>query len=201
MTGPARVESIDVIRAFRASLFKFAEVANTALSDAEGEMSRTLVWLETEQLNYWQGQIRKRSEIVSRALEAVRQKKLFKDSSGRTPSAVDEEKALARAQRALAEAESKLVAVRQWTRKLEKEVNLYKGSVQRFATSVQVDIPAAGSRLDSMLESLDLYVTLKAEATEAAVAPAEGEAPPPPPVEEKEEPGPTEPPKTPEAGK
>ena len=60
-------------------------------------------WLEREQQQHWTTQIRKRTEIVGRCKEAVRMKKLFKDSSGRTQSALDEEKALAIALKRLAE--------------------------------------------------------------------------------------------------
>ncbi len=169
MSGPARVESIDAIRAFRSALLKFAEMANTAMSDADGEMARTMVWLETEQLHYWQGQIRKRQELVNKAKDAVRAKKLFKDSSGRTPSAVDEEKALQVALRRLAEAEGKLVAVKQYTRRLEKEVGLYKGSVQRLATTIVSEIPNAASKLDAMIESLEAYVSLASQKDQGAM--------------------------------
>ena len=62
--------------------------ARLALGDAESEMNRVLLWLETEQHAYWSGQVRKRTEAVAKAKEAVRFKKVFKDSSGRTPSAV-----------------------------------------------------------------------------------------------------------------
>jgi hypothetical protein len=170
MSEQARVDSIDAIKFFRRALFKFAEAANVALGDAESDMLRTLTWLETEQSTYWQGEHRKRTDLVSRCKEAVRMKQLFKDSSGRTPSAVDEEKALAVALRRLEEAEQKIVAVKRYTQKLQKEILLYKGQVQRFATSVQSDVPVAAAKIDAMVEKLEQYV---------ALAPAAGDALPP----------------------
>src|SRR6059058_4974910 len=103
----ARVESTDAIRAFRHALLKFAELANSALTDAEADAGHTLMWLETEQRTYWTNNVRKASELVSRCQDAVRQKKIFKDSSGRPQSAVDEEKALAKAKRLKEHAEEK----------------------------------------------------------------------------------------------
>lgn len=132
-----------------------------ALGDAESEMHRTLVWLETEQDSFWQGQIRKRQEIVTRAKEAVRMKKVFKDAVGSRQSVVDEEKALQIAQKRLAEAEQKLLAVRKWSRVLQKEVELYKGSVQRFATTAQADLPAAAAHLENLSAKLDAYVAVQ----------------------------------------
>jgi hypothetical protein len=171
MANAARVESLDALRAFRIAMCKFQEAANLALADAEGEVQRALVWLETEQQSYWQGQIRKRTELVVRAKEAVRMKKAFKNSVGSRDSAVDEEKALAQAMRRLEEAEHKLVATRNWSKKLAREISLYTGAVQRFATTVQSDIPLAVTQLDRMVAALEAYLALSAPGSPAA-APA-----------------------------
>lgn len=179
----ARVESIESIRAFRAALVKFAETALVALDDAEGDLSRTLNWLEGEQRVYWQSQIRQRAQVAARAKEALRMKQMFKDSSGRTQSAVDEEKALALAMRRLAEAEQKLAAVKKWTLRLQKEILNYKGQVQRFSTTLGSDVPTAVARLDQISGLLEQYVSLRPEAGGpsqeqiAALAQAIGEAP------------------------
>jgi len=162
MSERARVDSIDAIRQFKIALWKFQESANAALGDAEGELQRVLVWLETEQHTYWSGQIRKRHDAVEKAKEAVRHKKIFRDATGSLPSAAEEEKALAVAQRRLVEAEQKLVNVRRYTRVLQKEIQLYKGSVQRFASDVQSDLPAAAAHLESLTAKLDAYVSLTA---------------------------------------
>lgn len=163
----ARVESIEAIANFKRALFKFAEAANSALTDAEADMTETHRWLETEQRVYWQNNVRKATELVSRCEDALRQKRIFKDSSGRTPSAVDEEKALAKAKRMKEHAEEKLENVRRYTPKLQREIMIYKGQVQRFATFVASDIPAAAAKLDKMVDTLEAYVNLAA--TEASV--------------------------------
>lgn len=166
MSRGARVDSIDAMRHFRTALVKFQESANVAMGDAESEMHRAHTWLENEQRQHWQREIRKGQELVMRCKEAVRMKQLFKDSSGSRPSAVDEEKALRAAQRKLEEAEHKLANVKRHMSKLPKEVQTYKGSVQRFATSVQQDIPLALARLQDMVAKLDQYVNYAV--TEAA---------------------------------
>lgn len=163
MAEGARVDSLDVLKDFKAVLWKFQEAAIIALGDAESEVQRTLTWLETEQDSYWQGQVRKCQELVVRAKEAVRMKKVFKDSTGRQQSAVDEEKALQLAVRRLAEAEQKLASTRRWARLLQKEIELYKGGVQRFATTVQSEIPAAAAHLEKLAAKLDAYVALRPE--------------------------------------
>jgi hypothetical protein len=172
MADVARVESVDALRALKTALFKFADAANTAIDDADSEVQRTITWLETEQTTYWQGQIRKATEAVTRAKEAVRMKKLFKDATGRPGSAVDEEKALSLAIRRLDAAQEKLQNVRRWMGRLRKEVPGYRGQVQRLATSVQSGIPVAASHLDKLTRSLEAYINLAGPAAEVA-APAE----------------------------
>jgi archaellum component FlaC len=162
----ARIESVDLLKMLRATLAKFAEAANVALGDAEGEMQRILMWLEMEQTTFWQGQIRKRQEAVVRAQEAVREKTLYKDSTGSRPSAVEEIKALQIAKRRLEEAEEKLKNVRRAIPRLQKEIQQYKGSVQRFATTVQGQIPMAMAQLANMISALEQYLTTGIEAQE-----------------------------------
>jgi hypothetical protein len=170
MGEAARVDSIDVIKEFKAALWKFQEAATVSLGDAESEIQRVLLSLQTEQDSYWQHQIRKREEIVSRAKEAVRMKKVFKDSTGRQQSAIDEEKALKIALKQLEEAQQKLTMVRKWARILPKEIEMYKGSVQRFATTVQSQLPAAAGRLDKLSSQLEAYVALQAQGAADALA-------------------------------
>ncbi len=172
MAKVARVESVDALRAFKIVLIKFAEAANVALADAEGEVSRTLTWLETEAPTVWAGQVRKRQELLGRAQEALRQKRVFKDSSGRTPSAVEEEKAVAMAKRRLEEAQGKLTATRKYERILSKEMDLYKGQVSRFATAAQSDVPLAISKLDRLVQQIEAYLSLGPAAVEVG-APSE----------------------------
>ena len=160
MSNPARVESIEALKMFRRAIIKFAEAAAVALGDAESEMQRRLNWLENEQDSHWQGQIRKRQEEVSKCRDAVRQKKIFKDFAGRTPSADQEEKALRLAMARLEEAERKLAAVRKYAKKLPREIEVYKGSVQRFATTVQSDLPTAAGKLDAMIRKLEEYAAI-----------------------------------------
>src|SRR5687768_5439599 len=177
MPEGARVESVDALRSFRAALVKFAETANVALGDAESELQRTLVWLETEQDTFWQHQVRKWTEAVAAAKDKVRQKKLFKDSSGRFPSAVDEEKHLAVCLRRLEEAQQKHANTRKWARRLQRELHNYKGGVGQLATNVAHDIPVAIARLDKMGGILDAYVSLAARPGSAEpAAPILGQA-------------------------
>jgi len=159
MAELARVHNLDVLRKFKHALWKFQETANVALTDAESDLQRTSIWLETEQRTYWNGQLRKRHEAVQKAREKVQEKQLYKDATGHRSSAVDEMKILQAAQRALAEAEQKVAAIKKFIPKMQKQTQMYRGGVQRFASTVQSDLPVAVDRLDQMLATLEAYVS------------------------------------------
>ncbi|MGB7157249.1 MAG: hypothetical protein WBD40_04225, partial [Tepidisphaeraceae bacterium] len=160
MAEVARVHNLEALKHFKHALWKFQEIANVALTDAESDMQRTSIWLETEQRTYWIAEQRKRHEAVEKAKAAVREKQLYKDATGYRSSAVDEVKILQAAQRRLAEAEQKVLAVRKYIPKMQKETQTYRGGVQRFASTVQSDLPVAVSKLEQMLATLEAYVSL-----------------------------------------
>jgi hypothetical protein len=162
MSQTARVDSVDALKEFRVALIKFAEAANAALGDAESEVQRAQMWLENDQMSFWQSQIRKRTELVSRCKDALRMKKVFKDATGSRQSYIDEEKALAKATRMLEEAEQKMANTKSWARRFQKEAAAYKGSVQRLSTFVLADVPVATAKLDRMTAALQAYIAFVA---------------------------------------
>jgi len=168
-----RVESVDSIKAMKVALIKFVETANAALGDAESDASRMLTWLEHDQASHWTNQLRKRHDHVEKCKEAVRMKQLYKDSSGSRQSAVEEEKALRVAIGRLEEARQKQANVKRSIPKLQRELQMYHGSVQRFATTVQVDLRTAGNKLEDLLRTLDAYIGYQPTETGSAAASTE----------------------------
>lgn len=161
MAGQAKVDDLEVFRQFRAALLKFAHASSEVMGNADSQISRTQSWLENEQTTFWQAQIRKRTEAVAQAKDAVRQKKLYKDSSGRIPNAIEEEKNLARCQAALLHAQQKYELVRKWIPKLEKENELYRGGIARLNATVTGDIPRALGLLDRLAGALEEYLQIE----------------------------------------
>jgi len=159
MAEGAKVNSIDAIKMFRIYLAKFGEYAGVALGDAESEVNRTMMWLETEQQAFWIARIRKCQELLARAEDALRQKTLFKDASGSRQSAVDEQKAVMIAKKNLAEAQEKMANTKSWIRKLQKEITMYRGGMGRFAGAISGGVPAAIAQLGNTLSLLDQYVS------------------------------------------
>jgi hypothetical protein len=163
MSDVARVDDLDPIKDFRVYLVKFQEMAGRALGDADSDIHRMTRWLEGEGLNHWTSQIRKRQEILQKAEEALRFKRLYKDASGSTPSAVEEQKAVKVAKDRLQSAQEKLANVKKWSKALQKEVTLYRGGVSRFANDVSAGVPAMISNLGAMINNLEKYMSLEAE--------------------------------------
>jgi hypothetical protein len=162
MAEGARIYSTEAIGYFRAALIKFAESGNSALTSADSDIERVIGWLERDQTTYWASQVRKRHERVLQLEDAVRQKRLYKNVDGTTQSAVDEMKMLQHAKRAEDEAVQKTVTVKKALQHLRKEAMMYKGRVQRLATSLQSDIPAAIHSLDTMMDHIDSYLQVQA---------------------------------------
>lgn len=172
MSEEVKVKDLEVFARFRAAMIKFAQHAGDAISSADSEVAGTMNWLDTEQRTFWEGQLRKRTEAVAKAREDLRQKRLYKDSSGRTPSAVEEEKALAKAVAAVGHAEERLQNVKRWLPRLEKASGLYRSGVAALSKTIADDIPKSVSLLDRLAESLHQYLEIE----NALSAPA-GEAP------------------------
>lgn len=170
MAKSANVASIDCIRAFRADLVKFIEKVRAAASEAEADLHKTLNWIERDQSVYWTGQIRKRQETLSRAQEALRMKKLFRQADGSFPSAVDEEKAVRVARMRLEEADYKTKRVAVWSRRLPTEFQLFKGGIQGLMNQLFGDLPRAVMHLEQMAATLESYVALAPAGSVADVA-------------------------------
>ena len=176
MPEQVKVDDLEVFSRFRVAMLKFAQAASHSLSNADGQIARTHSWLENEQRAFWEGQLRKRMEAVTNARELLRQKKLYKDASGRTPGVTEEEKALAKCLAAAEHARERIESIRKWLPKLERAAGFYRGGVTSLSKTVGEDIPKAVSLLDRLAVSLEQYVQIEAAITDTSdSAPATSE--------------------------
>lgn len=175
MAGRANVKDIDVFRRFRAAMIKFHEAAEQALSGADSDVSSTMSWLETEQASFWQNQLHKRMEMVTKARDAVRQKKMYRDSTGRAQDSSQEEKHLKRCEAAVEQAHEKIDAVKKWRTRLEKASDMYRGGVSRLSRSLS-DMPGAVAQLDRLAMALEAYVNIEGPAPMVAEGTVDGES-------------------------
>lgn len=171
---------LDAIREFRVALIKFIEMAGVCLADADGEILRTLHWLEMEQAPYWGTQIRKREELVQRCKEKVREKTLYKDASGSRQSAVDEMKQLKKAEALLAEAQEKFTASRQYIKRIQKQQMEYKGQVTRLNLALTGYLAAGVAKMQNLQNIIAQYAANDAPTEQRSMAQAPDAIPPTP---------------------
>ncbi len=161
---------LDAIRDFRVALVKYMETVGVCLADAEGEILRTLHWLEMEQVPYWQTQIRKREENVARWKDAVRQKTIYKDSLGSRQSAIDELKQLKKAEALLTEAQEKYTASRQYVRRIQKAQMEYKGQVTKLNLALTGYLAACVAKLQALQNIVAQYAKSEAPSEQKSMA-------------------------------
>lgn len=160
MSSGANVQSIEALKQFRVALCKFVEAARVSLGEAEADLQRHGFWVSEDRHRYWKSEIRTREEKFRQAKLVLLEKKLQKTSSGGRPSCVDEEKAVAVAQRRFEESQLKLANTTRWVRRLEEQVFQYKGLLQSLNHSLDQDFPNGLAWLDRMIDSLEQYVAL-----------------------------------------
>ena len=167
-----RVESVEALSKFRTALCKFAETVAAGLDEAEAEIQRAGFWVKQEQRSYWKRQAAKRAELRARAKGDLNRKKLQKTALGGKFSWVDEEKALALAERRVEEARQKLANVRRWSRLLDEEGLSYQAVAQGMSLAVEADIPKALAQLDNMIAALEAYASSAAPGEQRSTAPS-----------------------------
>ena len=110
MSAQAQVTSIESLESFRSDLIIYLGQMLPALDEASGEVMRMRHWLQVEQRGFWDDQLRRRR----RKLEEAQAELFNKRVSLMNDSTVLAQMELQRAQRAVAEAEQKIAALKKW---------------------------------------------------------------------------------------
>ena len=115
MAETANITSMDAVTAFRAQLIVYLGKARPLLEELGGELIRMRQWLETDQRLHWEHQFRLRTRKLEEARAELFNARLSKLQEATALQAM----AVQRAERDVRECESKLNAIRKWTRNLE----------------------------------------------------------------------------------
>ncbi|MFM8640467.1 MAG: hypothetical protein ACKOEL_07525 [Planctomycetota bacterium] len=158
MGDQVKVADIETIARFRAALVQAAETFGLALEEAEGDIERTVVWLQTERPDTWRRRIRKAQDEVVACKGALYRKQEIKATPEARPSVVDERKALERAQRRLEHAEEKLRATKRWANELPRQMAIFKGALSTMHVLLDRDMPRMNAMMRRMEEHLDDYL-------------------------------------------
>lgn len=158
MGEQVKVADIATIERFRSSYGMAVEAFSLALQDAESDVERTILWLESEIGPYWQSQLRKAQEQVVVCKSALFRKQEIKSTPEARPSVVDERKALDRAKRRLDLCERKIEQVRRWRIELPRQAIVFKGALAPMATTLDRDVPRVQAMMRRMTEHLEEYL-------------------------------------------
>jgi hypothetical protein len=153
-----KVADVETIERFRASLLVASETFGLALEEAEGEIERTLAWVESEQPDFWRKRIRKVQDEVVMCKSALFRKQEIKATADARPSVVDEKKALDRAMKRLEYAETKLRNTKRWSTELPRQSVIFKGALSGMHTVLDRDVPRVNAMLKRMTEHLEAYL-------------------------------------------
>ena len=157
MSDQADVKSIDTLAFVKTAFAAFAHEANQAVSEIEIQGQRAVEWITVDRAAFWKAEIRRRSDIVNKAIKDLEHCRTFKKVGDNTPSCVEEKKALDKARKLLETAERKAEAVRRWTPVVQQQFRETCVRLVRFREVIDVDCPRAMAQLEKMLKALDAY--------------------------------------------
>jgi len=157
MSDQADVKSIDTLAFVKAAFAAFAHETNQAVSELEVQGQRAVDWITVDRAAFWKAEIRRRSDIVNKAIKDLEHCRTFKKVGDNTPSCIEEKKALEKARRMLEAAERKAEAVRRWTPVVLQQFRETCVRLVRFREVIDVDCPRAMAQLEKMLKALDAY--------------------------------------------
>lgn len=153
MAEQARVSSVDALEAFRSDLIQYIEKARVALEDAEGEVRRTRTWLEVDRWGYWVKQMK----VRAKKLEQV-EAELYNATITRPKESHSFHKmAVAKAKRAVAEAEEKLRVIKGWRQRFDNTVTPMVRRLDPMFFMVGQQLPKGVHSLGESIKALQAY--------------------------------------------
>jgi hypothetical protein len=159
MAETANITSVEAITAFRAALIVYLSKVRPLLEELSGEIIRMRQWLESDQRLHWEHQFRLRSRKLEEARAELFNARLSKlqEASGLHLMAVQ------RAERAIRECESKLNAIRKWTRNLEPTTTPLVKQAEQLQTFLTTDMVRGVAHMDNIIRALDNYAGVPTE--------------------------------------
>ncbi len=155
--GGADIESMEVLKDFRARFVAFDNLCRNALMGLDDEVKQAMEWLGGQQIPSLERLSRKCEEAVNKAQSDLAEAKWREATAGAKSSGYDERKALDRAKRRKEETESKLDAARRWRVALQQSIGKLSAPCNVLSNLLEHMTPLALSRLDRMLDSLEEY--------------------------------------------
>ena len=152
MATQVKITSLDALESFRAGLIVFLTKARRSLDEVGDEIRRTRQWIEINQRQHWEGEIRRRRRALDQA-----QQELFSARLSEFREASTRQLAVRKAKLALAEAEDKLRAVKLWNQKYDSAAEPLAKGLEGLRQFLEHDMPGAVSFLVQAQKILEAY--------------------------------------------
>ena len=153
----AQVTSVDAIESFRSSLILFLSKARPTLEEISADVLRTRSWLENDQREHWDREMRRRARDLEQAqaeLFTARLSKLQQASAA-------QHMAVHRAQHAVREAEEKQRLLKKWSRELENRTEPMVKLMDQLHGFLNSDMVKAVAYLAEVVETLQAYAEVR----------------------------------------
>jgi hypothetical protein len=163
MAAQAQVTSVEALEAFRSDVILFISQLQPVIDEIAGEVMRVRLWLQNDQRGFWDTELRKRRRKLEEAQAELFNARL----SLMQDSTILPQMAVQKAQRAVTEAEQKIVALKRWERELEKFAEPQLKQVEQLRGFVTTDLGRAVIELADIIRKLEAYTKVApAAATE-----------------------------------
>jgi hypothetical protein len=166
----AKVTSVDALTAFRTSLILYMGSAANSLDEVRDEARRTRTWLQNDQKNHWEGQIKR----LRKQLEQAEAELFTSRLSAMTSHSAARQMAVTRLRRLVRETEEKLGILKKWIRNYDSLVEPLLKKLESVQHLVANDFPKAAAFLSQAERTLDDYTRI---APEGGTAEKSGGAP------------------------
>ena len=156
MPQQAHVTSVEAIEAFRASLIIYLGKARSALEEVSGDVLRTKLWLQDDQRDNLDNEMRRRTKLLEQAQQALSSARL----SNLQQSSTFEQMAVQRARRAVQETEAKLKFVKKWNREFDSRAEPLVKQMEKLHSVLTHDMVKAVAYLAEAIKTLAAYAEI-----------------------------------------
>lgn len=170
MRPQARVNSLDALSDFRATLCTFGKEASDLLASVQLAIQKTQDWLDG-QVDYWKRETARWEDAVIQAKIELSRRKAMRIGD-RAPDCTEQEAILKKARFRLEEAQEKLAKCKRWVPQLRRDIDEYQGPARQLSSFLEADQQRALVWLDQKIDALDRYINLRAPAAAAPPPPA-----------------------------
>ena len=167
MPDRARVSSLEAIESFRAKLVIYREKAGRIVDEVNDDVVRTRLWLQTDRVTHWKGQI----DRCQRELDRRQQELFSANISGISEATFLHKSAVQKARHALRDAEERLQVVKQWNRQYDQRVEPLGRQVEKLQHVLSHDLALAIAWMAELTKTLAAYVEMSPTGSASKAAP------------------------------